>query len=222
MSRNEAQGISRREEHARETRAALLATARDVFATKGYAATSIDDIAAQARLTKGAFYHRFKGTDGYRDALLERWHAVTTDHVIDRLAPAAASDDPDLRRDALNVLVVNIDLALERSIRSWGVYDAAVQAAVNEADRRRIAAVAALKEPRETEAETLAAATAEYTMYLGFVGLTIPFAFGMAALITGHLDDSWLRAVRRWTMFSWFFLSLGLTLRMIWAYEELG
>ena len=41
------------------------------------------------------------------------------------------------------------------------------------------------------------------TMYLGFVGLTIPFAFGMAALITGHLDDSWLRAVRRWTMFAW-------------------
>src|ERR687891_1046958 len=60
------------------------------------------------------------------------------------------------------------------------------------------------------------------TMYLGFVGLTIPFAFGMAALITGHLDDSWVRAVRRWTMFSWFFLSLGLTLGMIWAYEELG
>ena len=59
-------------------------------------------------------------------------------------------------------------------------------------------------------------------MYLGFVGATIPFAFGMAALITGHLDDSWLRAVRRWTMFSWFFLSLGLTLGMIWAYEELG
>jgi cytochrome c-type biogenesis protein CcmF len=60
------------------------------------------------------------------------------------------------------------------------------------------------------------------TMYLGFVGLTIPFAFGMAALITGHLDDSWLRAVRRWTMFAWLFLSIGLGLGMIWAYEELG
>ncbi|HZI81199.1 MAG TPA: cytochrome c-type biogenesis CcmF C-terminal domain-containing protein [Vicinamibacterales bacterium] len=60
------------------------------------------------------------------------------------------------------------------------------------------------------------------TMYLGFVGLTIPYAFGMAALITGHLDDSWLRAVRRWTMISWLFLSVGLGLGMIWAYEELG
>ena len=60
------------------------------------------------------------------------------------------------------------------------------------------------------------------SLYTGLVGMTIPFAFGMAALITGYLDDSWLRAVRRWTMFSWFFLSLGLTLGMIWAYEELG
>jgi cytochrome c-type biogenesis protein CcmF len=60
------------------------------------------------------------------------------------------------------------------------------------------------------------------TMYTGFVGLTIPFAFGMAALITGYLDDSWLRAVRRWTMISWLFLTVGLGLGMIWAYEELG
>ena len=60
------------------------------------------------------------------------------------------------------------------------------------------------------------------SLYTGFVGMTIPFAFAMAALITGHLDDSWLRAVRRWTMMSWLFLTLGLTLGMIWAYEELG
>ena len=60
------------------------------------------------------------------------------------------------------------------------------------------------------------------SLYTGFVGMTIPFAFGLAALITGHLDDSWLRAVRRWTMMSWLFLTLGLTLGMIWAYEELG
>src|SRR3989442_740464 len=40
----------------------------------------------------------------------------------------------------------------------------------------------------------------------GFVGMTIPYAFGMAALITGRLDDAWLRAVRRWTMFAWIFL----------------
>jgi cytochrome c-type biogenesis protein CcmF len=60
------------------------------------------------------------------------------------------------------------------------------------------------------------------SLYTGFVGMTIPYAFGIAALITGHLDDSWLRAVRRWTMVAWLFLSLGLTLGMIWAYEELG
>ncbi|HVH54677.1 MAG TPA: cytochrome c biogenesis protein CcsA, partial [Vicinamibacterales bacterium] len=59
-------------------------------------------------------------------------------------------------------------------------------------------------------------------LYLGFVSMTIPFAFGIAALITGHLDDSWLRAVRRWTMVGWMFLSIGLGLGMLWAYEELG
>jgi cytochrome c-type biogenesis protein CcmF len=60
------------------------------------------------------------------------------------------------------------------------------------------------------------------SLYTGFVGMTIPYAFGMAALITGHLDDSWLRAVRRWTLIGWLFLSFGLVLGMIWAYEELG
>ena len=60
------------------------------------------------------------------------------------------------------------------------------------------------------------------SLYVGFVAMTIPYAFGMAALITGHLDDAWLRAVRRWTMIGWLFLSFGLTLGMLWAYEELG
>jgi cytochrome c-type biogenesis protein CcmF len=60
------------------------------------------------------------------------------------------------------------------------------------------------------------------SMYVGFVAMTVPFAFGLAALITGHLDDAWLRAVRRWTMLGWLFLSFGLTLGMLWAYEELG
>src|SRR5215510_1448715 len=60
------------------------------------------------------------------------------------------------------------------------------------------------------------------SLYTGFVGMTIPFAFCIAALATGNLDDSWLRAVRRWTMVSWLFLTFGLTLGMIWAYEELG
>jgi len=59
-------------------------------------------------------------------------------------------------------------------------------------------------------------------LYLGFVGMTIPFAFGMAALATGQLDDSWLRAVRSWTMVAWLLLTVGLSLGALWAYEELG
>ena len=59
-------------------------------------------------------------------------------------------------------------------------------------------------------------------LYAGFVGLTIPYAFAMAALISGHLDGAWLVAIRRWALASWFMLTLGLVLGMIWAYEVLG
>jgi cytochrome c-type biogenesis protein CcmF len=58
-------------------------------------------------------------------------------------------------------------------------------------------------------------------LYLGFVGTTVPYAFGMAALFSGRLDETWLTSIRRWILVSWFFLSMGLVLGMIWAYEEL-
>src|SRR5207249_2077630 len=60
------------------------------------------------------------------------------------------------------------------------------------------------------------------SLYVGLVSCAVPYAFGMAALVTGNLDDSWLRSVRRWVLLSWFFLSLGLTLGMLWAYHILG
>ena len=59
-------------------------------------------------------------------------------------------------------------------------------------------------------------------LYLGFVGFTIPYAFAMAALLSGHLDDSWFRITRRWTLIAWLFLSLGLILGGRWAYDVLG
>jgi len=65
-------------------------------------------------------------------------------------------------------------------------------------------------------------ATHPPSLYLGFVSATVPFAFGLAALITGNLDDSWLASMRRWTLISWYFLSQGLILGSLWAYEELG
>ena len=58
--------------------------------------------------------------------------------------------------------------------------------------------------------------------YLGFVSFTIPFAFALSALITGRSDDRWIRLTRRWTLWAWLFLSLGLVLGMRWAYDVLG
>ncbi|MEQ8765898.1 MAG: heme lyase CcmF/NrfE family subunit [Planctomycetota bacterium] len=59
-------------------------------------------------------------------------------------------------------------------------------------------------------------------LYLGLTGFLIPFAFAVAALITGQLGETWIRAIRRWTIVPWFFLGLGLILGGRWAYEELG
>jgi cytochrome c-type biogenesis protein CcmF len=59
-------------------------------------------------------------------------------------------------------------------------------------------------------------------LYLGFVSFVIPYAFAMAALITGRTDDRWIRITRRWTLWAWLFLSFGLVLGSRWAYDVLG
>ncbi len=60
------------------------------------------------------------------------------------------------------------------------------------------------------------------SLYTGYVSATVPFAFGAAALMTGKLDDTWIRTTRRWAIFSWFFLTLGNLFGARWAYEVLG
>src|ERR671931_303879 len=59
-------------------------------------------------------------------------------------------------------------------------------------------------------------------LYLGFIGLTVPFAFAMSALITGSLSDRWIRITRRWTLGAWIFLTVGLVLGALWSYGVLG
>ncbi len=59
-------------------------------------------------------------------------------------------------------------------------------------------------------------------MYLGFVGFSVPYAFAMAALLTGKLDGSWVRATRSWTFLAWTALSAGLVAGGWWAYRVLG
>lgn len=59
-------------------------------------------------------------------------------------------------------------------------------------------------------------------LYLGFVAFVIPYAFAIAAMATGRTDDRWIRVTRRWTLWAWLFLSLGLVLGARWAYDVLG
>ena len=59
-------------------------------------------------------------------------------------------------------------------------------------------------------------------LYLGYVGFTVPFAFAIAALVTGRLGEGWLLETRRWTLFAWGFLTVGIVLGAWWSYEVLG
>jgi cytochrome c-type biogenesis protein CcmF len=59
-------------------------------------------------------------------------------------------------------------------------------------------------------------------LYTGMVGFVIPFAFAFAALVTGELGTTWFRTTRRWTLFAWLGLSIGIMLGGRWAYEVLG
>ncbi len=60
------------------------------------------------------------------------------------------------------------------------------------------------------------------TLYLGYVGFTVPFSFAMAALIMGDTGDWWIKRTRAWTLFAWMFLTLGNVFGSWWAYRELG
>jgi cytochrome c-type biogenesis protein CcmF len=59
-------------------------------------------------------------------------------------------------------------------------------------------------------------------LYLGYVGLTVPFAFAMAALLSGRVDERWITATRRWTLGAWAVLGVGILVGAKWAYEEIG
>ncbi|OGQ07528.1 MAG: hypothetical protein A3G32_01230 [Deltaproteobacteria bacterium RIFCSPLOWO2_12_FULL_40_28] len=60
------------------------------------------------------------------------------------------------------------------------------------------------------------------SLYLGFTGFSVPFAFAIAALVTRRLDSVWIEDSRRWTFVAWFFLTMGNLLGAAWAYVELG
>ena len=59
-------------------------------------------------------------------------------------------------------------------------------------------------------------------LYAGFVGLTVPYAFAMAALITGRLEEGWIATTRKWIVAAWLFLTLGNLFGAWWSYHVLG
>jgi len=107
-----------RSQHAEATRRAVLAAARSLFGRQGYAQTSVDDIAAAARVTKGAVYHHFAG----KEALFRAVHAEVE---AEAQARAAAVMDPKESPIDQIVAAVNayLDVALDEEIRRITLID---------------------------------------------------------------------------------------------------
>lgn len=107
-----------RSQHVEATRRAVLAAARSSFGRKGYAQTSVDEIAAAARVTKGAVYHHFAG----KEALFRTVHAEVE---AEAQARAAAARDPNESPIDQIVAVVNayLDAALDEEIRRITLID---------------------------------------------------------------------------------------------------
>lgn len=112
---------SRRQEHTEETRRALLGAARTLFGTRGYAATSLDDVAQAARVTKGALYHHHEGKRQLFEAVVEELEA----EVVARVVAAAARGTTAWDR-ALRGLEASLDACLDPAYRRIVLQDAPV------------------------------------------------------------------------------------------------
>lgn len=112
---------SRRQEHTEGTRRALLAAARELFGTRGYGATSLDDVASAARVTKGALYHHHEGKRQLFEAVIEELEA----EVVARIAAAAAGGATAWDR-ALRGLDASLDACLDPVYRRIVLQDAPV------------------------------------------------------------------------------------------------
>jgi AcrR family transcriptional regulator len=114
MSRDDGHnGGSRRDQHAEDTRRAILRSSRDAFAHKGYAATSLDEICTAAQLTKGALYHHFKNKAALLEAVYVEMEEELTSGVRAAVDAAAAAEDAD--ESAWGRIAVALDAFLEGS-----------------------------------------------------------------------------------------------------------
>jgi AcrR family transcriptional regulator len=109
-----------RSQHAEATRRAVLAAARSFFGRKGYAQTSVDEIAAEARVTKGAVYHHFAG----KEALFRAVHAEVEAEAQAQAREAAARDPKESSIDQIVAVVdAYLDVALNEEIRRITLID---------------------------------------------------------------------------------------------------
>ncbi|ACO45863.1 TetR/AcrR family transcriptional regulator [Deinococcus deserti] len=122
----------------RRKRGDWLAAGFDLLREEGEQALTLERLCGHMALTRGSFYHHFKGMPEYRQALLDAWKDSLTEQVIAQV-PVSVSG-----LEALSVLdqaVTALDHRLDLAFRAWSLRDPAVREAMSEVDARRISAL---------------------------------------------------------------------------------
>ena len=120
------------------TRTEWLEAGLELLAAEGAPAVTIDRLTSKLGVTKGSYYHHFKGAAGFRTALLEYFEAQFTTRLIDTVE-REPNADPAAKLQHLLRLVLSVpdDAQLEIAVRAWALQDAEVRAAQERVDRAR-------------------------------------------------------------------------------------
>jgi AcrR family transcriptional regulator len=122
------------------TRTEWLEAGLELLADEGAPAVTIERLTGKLGVTKGSYYHHFKGAAGFRTALLEHFEAQFTTRLIDTVERGSSVDPAGKLRHLLKLVLSDPDSAhLEIAVRAWALQDAEVRAAQERVDRARTA-----------------------------------------------------------------------------------
>lgn len=141
----------------------------DVLAREGHRAVTIDRLCSELGLTKGSFYHHFKGVADFESAMLEHFSYRETQRYVE-IAEAGAGDPARQRIKRLQKAIVEggDSAALEVAVRSWAAQDPTARAALEQIDRRRLDYLeSVLRDMKTTKAEARAVARMIYLVLIG-------------------------------------------------------
>lgn len=172
------------------TRTEWLEAGFELLADEGAPAVTIERLTGKLGVTKGSYYHHFKGAAGYRTALLEYFEARFTTRLIDTVEREPDAEPSAKLQHLLRLVLSNQDNAsLEIAVRAWALQDPEVRAAQERVDRARTEYLKGLCRGLTTSADADRFAELLYLILIGAEQVLPP-------IDNNHLRDIYLLTLR--------------------------